>query len=837
MGGPAGKQWTDSFDEVHASEKLCIEARRASIVRRLEAVREDASYFKSSSVDDTIGLALSGGGIRSAAFCLGALQGMDAVPPPGKDEVRTAGDQKASIIDRIDYLSTVSGGGYIGASMTAAMSINGGKFPFRSLLDQDETPAVQHIRDHSNFMFPNRDSVLGTVAIYLRGLAVNLSIVAPWVLATAGVFLAASTVVEAYSEFFAGGAASIWALYALGVALILWGIDRSRARHASSSDVRSSIPNWFGKGLLAIACVVFLDVSTTLLQWLQSDGWKEWNLAAFAGILAPLSAVFGFLAPRLAEAITKTAGQTAIATSIGRYIGMAILWIGAAIVPLLLWIAALLLALPYLDKPWPAAAVYGVVAIIGSALALLYSANANSMHRLYRDRLSAAFLVDPGDPLRDRKTIKLSKLDGFKLSDKRANPAIPPTGTATSSTLVNAPVRTRIKAATRRVSTLLSKIFPKSGKASVGTPGAISGLTEQYAPYHLINAAVNVQGSLYANNRGRNADFFLFSRNYVGSRITGYVRTPVLADKCPALDLGTAMAVSGAAFSSNMGASSIAPLRPTLALLNVRLGYWQTNPRQFRPGVSPKSETLLTRWWKLYFWQEVFARLHENLEQLYITDGGHIDNLGIYELLRRKCKLVIVVDGEADAELDFNSLMTVQRYARIDLGVRIDLPWRAIQVASKAAEGSASTQGPHCAIGRINYPGEETGVLVYIKAALTGDESDIVRDYKRRWPKFPHETTLDQFFSEEQFEVYRALGFHVTYALFNGKDTVAVEGPKGEFVPPDGNLIRRNICAVDELLDQVRLLLGLPTPPPAAPPTPPAAPPPAAAPRRVRRPK
>ena len=94
-----------------------------------------------------------------------------------------------------------------------------------------------------------------------------------------------------------------------------------------------------------------------------------------------------------------------------------------------------------------------------------------------------------------------------------------------------------------------------------------------YAPYHLINAALNIQGSDYANRRGRNADFFLFSPLYIGSEATGYIGT-IEHERKTALDLPTAMAISGAAFSSNMGASSIRALTATLALLNIRTGYW-----------------------------------------------------------------------------------------------------------------------------------------------------------------------------------------------------------------------------------------------------------------------
>jgi hypothetical protein len=164
---------------------------------------------------------------------------------------------------------------------------------------------------------------------------------------------------------------------------------------------------------------------------------------------------------------------------------------------------------------------------------------------------------------------------------------------------------------------------------------------------------------------------------------------------------------------------------------------------------------------------------------VYLTDGGHIENLGIYELLKRRCGVIVAVDAEADPNMEFTSFVRLQEYARIDLGIRIELPFRPIHDVSLAAgEAIDSTtetprNGPHCAIGEIQYPGPRYGILVYVKASLTGDENDYIRAYRRRYPAFPHESTLDQMFGEEQFEVYRALGFHAAFRLFSREDKYA----------------------------------------------------------------
>jgi hypothetical protein len=216
-----------------------------------------------------------------------------------------------------------------------------------------------------------------------------------------------------------------------------------------------------------------------------------------------------------------------------------------------------------------------------------------------------------------------------------------------------------------------------------------------------------------------------------------------------------------------MGTHSMRPLAALLAFFNVRLGYWFPNPKQ----VVSSSKKKPNLW---YFANEVLGRLNEDRDLVYLTDGGHIENLGMYELLRRRCRLIVAVDAEADPRMKFGSFVQLQRYARIDLGAKIELPWEQLAATSRdAMTGKAvPKKGPHCAIGTIEYDNGGVGVLVYVKASVTGDENDYIRDYNARNETFPHETTGDQYFSEEQFEVYRALGFHAVNGMLNGLDKV-----------------------------------------------------------------
>jgi hypothetical protein len=152
--------------------------------------------------------------------------------------------------------------------------------------------------------------------------------------------------------------------------------------------------------------------------------------------------------------------------------------------------------------------------------------------------------------------------------------------------------------------------------------------------------------------------------------------------------------------------------------------------------------------------------------------------------------LIIVVDVEADPDMNFGALVKVERYARIDLGIRIELPWEKIRAKSLGLKGGTEkpAAGPHCAVGRIEYAKDAFGYIVYLKSSLSGDENDYIRDYARRYSTFPHETTGDQFFSEEQFEAYRALGFHSLHGFLCGKDVV--ETLSGEEKASSGRPIR-----------------------------------------------
>ena len=738
------------FSDVFRKEVSIVNQRRGTddprghIVLETEA-KEDTSghpVLRPNEEACVVGLALSGGGIRSAAFCLGALQAL----------------YETRVLRRVDYLSTVSGGGYIGCSLTAALNANSGNFPFTSRIAEDESPSLQHIRDHSNYLFANGVvDVLHNASIYARGVVTNAVVILPFLLAAAVLTLVAWNIFGFQRFVITPYLSLLLALAAIG-----WGVYRSGSLRQREPEIPSYPAKVVGTLVILVLISAFCELQPYLLNAMVESqtaargsgpflavvaGWIKTISAA----LAPAAVALAFLRSKVEEFIKSARESPRTRAKIAGYAAKAAVYLAALILPLLLWMIYLEITfwgicinarLPHCAPEWlgnlasdrfgttghDATLLYLLIAAPFVLITLLLRPNANSLHPLYRDHLAKAFLFKPEERL---------------IKDKDLQEERP----------------------------LLSDI------------SAVAG------PYHLINAALNVQNSKTANKRGRNADFFLFSSQFVGSKTTGYVATRDMEEIPNGLDLATAMAVSGAAASSSMGAESIKPLTPTLALLNIRLGYWLRNPTRVKEaGPANKSSTsLFSRlrrrhnvFANYYFLLELFGLLNEKLKSVYLTDGGHIENLGVYELLKRRCRVIIVIDAVADQEMAFGSLNTMERYARIDLGVRIDLPWQELtNVARKISKTIDDTgdcpklAGPHCAIGDIEYPGDRRGVLIYVKSSLSGDENDYIFHYKRRYSQFPHETTLDQMFSEEQFEAYRALGFHAVFGLFDRSDRFA----------------------------------------------------------------
>ncbi len=295
-------------------------------------------------------------------------------------------------------------------------------------------------------------------------------------------------------------------------------------------------------------------------------------------------------------------------------------------------------------------------------------------------------------------------------------------------------------------------------------PGTIRpGPPPPYKLMHVVNTSLNLVGGEKLAWQQRKAEPFSFSPLHAGCFRLGYRRARNYGGReTNGISIGTAAAISGAAASSNMGYYTTSPvISLLLTLFNVRLGWWLGNPGPAGALTYERSrpESSVTP-----VLHEAFGMTNDRYEYVYLTDGGHFENLAVYEMVLRRCRFIVAADGAEDADYRFGDLGNAVRKIRIDLGVQVHFPCVAIHGGKDAA---AKGRGMYWAIGRIRYsavdgtPEEEDGLLLYIKPAVYGDEPRDVLEYKKSFPAFPHQSTGDQFFDEPQFESYRALGSHI----------------------------------------------------------------------------
>ena len=309
------------------------------------------------------------------------------------------------------------------------------------------------------------------------------------------------------------------------------------------------------------------------------------------------------------------------------------------------------------------------------------------------------------------------------------------------------------------------------------------------APYPLVNTCLNLQSSKEdANFIGtKSNDYFLLSPFFCGSKLIGYVET----DKTYGYNNMTfpaATTISAAAVNPGMGIYSNKILGLLTTLLNLRLGYWVPNPEKLKT-------THPIVWWPFYFIYELFSMIGTNNKMVNISDGGHIENLAVYELLRRKCRLIIAVDAGEDSDFSFTDLENLTIRARNELG--LDIRFREDQIPEdvlrpKPSHGYSRKRYSIADIYQlwekkksdegkeIVYTNKKIGTLVYVKSSLTAPEgrppealkgeTELTENeklkaqtyyYKIYHPAFPHEPTSDQFFDPVQWEAYYQLGQHI----------------------------------------------------------------------------
>lgn len=688
---------------------------------------------------DLCGLALSGGGIRSATFNLGLLQSL-----ADKD-----------VLGHFDYVSTVSGGGYVGGAVSAKAKRGGPWAP--------DDRVVRHMREFSRFLAPRLGlfstdvwhaafALVAGVAISLtatsgivlaatvamrelvrpggmfRWLAVLVVIVCLTAFETAWAHLRAATkdvgvrcltaaspivgVVLLFALFRGGeprASLLVGILGVLGLPLRVAAVVITQNRAAIRTTERTSVR------LLGVAIVWFLLEQSLAPEFHAAVARKGLDAkvlwALVPGALSPIAAG-ALVAFRewffTAEPGKGGAGRLAELPSVvrrrlpGLLAGVALVGAFALAALFASWFEIRVAGpLPGLR----AAMVLGGSALCLALLAMLVDTPENRIHEFYRARIARAYVgASRTDVVRNRQSLE-HEADDLRVRELPARPLH--LVCCAANDVLGDGVRTLARGAR---SATLSR----------------HGLSVQ-------NAAVELEW----------------------------------------LRLSSALTASAAAFNSLMGSVTM-EVGPSvgfvLTALGLRLGLWVRDPSSSDRRVAALDRPLL-------FLRELFGLValppvtEENAvlrprrkgDFVHLSDGGHFENLALYELVRRHCRYVIVSDAGADADRSFDDLANAVRRIRIDFGAEIE-----IDVSPLRPDESGRAR-QHAVVGTIHYDGKEgldKGTIVYFKPALTGDEPADLLQYQRHNPTFPHESTVQQFYDEAQWEAYRRLGQHAGDEVF-----------------------------------------------------------------------
>jgi hypothetical protein len=297
-------------------------------------------------------------------------------------------------------------------------------------------------------------------------------------------------------------------------------------------------------------------------------------------------------------------------------------------------------------------------------------------------------------------------------------------------------------------------------------------------PFPIVNMNAIMVDDSDTKTRLRGGANFIASPLYSGSDATGWIKTSIFGEASVGrpLHAATVAAASGAAVNSSAGYAGAGITRNRIVsiamrLLNVRLGFWLINPHWLNKK-SGGALRWITKTAPTHFRPGLVHLLSNNWKRtakfVELSDGGHFDNLGVYELLRRRCDLILVCDGEADKETSYGGLVSVARRAREDFDAELHFepglgPERMVANLPLGYPSNAKAAASPYMAARVSYPmsslgGPKDGIIIYIKATMIDDVSFVTKGYKGNNPDFPHQSTVDQFFQAEQFEAYRELG-------------------------------------------------------------------------------
>lgn len=789
------------------------------IAAELESIRERREQHglpvgASLRTQDLCGLALSGGGIRSASFSLGVMQAL----------------AYNGWLARIDYLSTVSGGGYIGSSLTwtlnsdpEAFGLTDSTFPFASFpmsaearneekrtsidsrlnIRNEKTKwsgrLLNFLRQNASYLTPGKGlNLFALVWIALRGAGLGLLVYGAlitlffliafqfkalqevcfltllpkvlrqnWILflAVVGLGVCALTVpLYSVATYFYHRPAVRWAAYPLRriyeraagrllpflLVLLLLGIvplahDRVCAIKGEAHTDKAGEFTVSGN----LAENGDLSFNGTMKSTAKTEASPPSSLPPcphpclehrppgknslrenISNEFEALSAGLGILLVGLVSGImaflkTKSIKPGKIPLGLIVSLGVGTLLFGIMLFAYTLAYAVVQTTGCSTVATWKFIGAFAGVTIF---FAMVTNINHISIHRYYRDRLMETFMPN--------------------------------------------------------VDHVLKGDYSRAAKSGQANTEPLHAMT--HGPYHIVNTNVVLVSSDKPKFRIRGGDNFILTPQYCGSYATGWQWTRGYMNG--GMTLASAMAISGAALNPSAGCGGEGIMRsPALSvlmgLLNFRLGYWVPNPKYSRGwGGGLRNPNFL----QPGLWEVLLRNcLNENRAFLQLSDGGHFENLGLYELMRRKLRLIIVCDGGADPKFSFSDLANAMEKVRTDFGALIMIENDDLKslIPKKTDEDDDADQ-VHCAdqghlVATIKYADNTKGTLIYLTTTFFKGVSADLYGYKKEHPAFPDESTGDQFFDEKQFEAYRELGFQAAWKMMNDADACHRAWPEG----------------------------------------------------------
>jgi hypothetical protein len=166
-----------------------------------------------------------------------------------------------------------------------------------------------------------------------------------------------------------------------------------------------------------------------------------------------------------------------------------------------------------------------------------------------------------------------------------------------------------------------------------------------------------------------------------------------------------------------------------------------------------------------YLVKEMLGRNSVNDPYLYVTDGGHYENLGLVELLRRGCTEIFCFDASGGTSMSALGDAIALARSELEVEIKIDPSPLVEDEESRLAEQA-------CVEGTITYPNGRKGVLIYARSVVTESAPYDVQAFRQSDKAFPHHSTADQLYTDQKFEAYRALGGHI------GRDALALADAK-----------------------------------------------------------